>query len=69
MQYVSHIQTVTLHINIKQDSEIEQAEKITQIAIIYDRNPKFKGKRYRKSEVIYLYDTDKPLSNVDKTTK
>ena len=68
-QYVLLIQTALLHINNKQVSENEQAEKITQIAIIYDRNPDFKEKRCRKSEVVYIYDTDKSLSNVDKNTK
>ena len=51
------------------DSDTEQAEKITQILKIFEKNAKFKGNPSFKNCVTSAVDTDIALLNVDKNNK
>ena len=44
LQYVNRIETNTTHINNIQESDTDLVEKITEILIIYEKHPNFKGK-------------------------
>ena len=44
LQYVNRIETNTIQINNIHDSDVDLTEKITEILIIYEKNPNFKGK-------------------------
>ena len=44
LQYVNNIQTITSHINKIHDSDSDLSKQITETLIIYEKNPKFKGK-------------------------
>ena len=44
LQYVNKIQTTTTQINILHNSDTDLSKKITEILIIYEKNPNFKGK-------------------------
>ena len=44
LQYVNRIETNTTLINNIQESDTDLIEKITEILIIYEKHPNFKGK-------------------------
>ena len=44
LQYVNNIQTSTTQINNIHNSDIDLSEKITEILIIYEKNPNLKSK-------------------------
>ena len=43
LQYVNNIQTTTSQINNIHDSDTKLSEKITEIFIIFEKNPNFRG--------------------------
>ena len=44
LQYVNRIETNSTHINNIQESDVNLSEKITEVSIVYEKNPNFKGK-------------------------
>ena len=44
LQYVNRIETNTTHINNIEESDTDLIEKITELLIIYEKHPNFKGK-------------------------
>ena len=66
LPFVNNIHTSTSQKNIKRDSDIELAEKITQILNIYEKVTNFKGKPSFKNWCIYCGKNGYwILSNVD----
>ena len=69
LPYQNNVQATTSQINNIQNSDIERAERITQIINICEKNANFKAKLQPKNGVSFVVDMYITLLNADKNNK